>query len=391
MELVIIEGARTPFGKFGGGLKDLSAVQLGVIASEEAIRRAGVNKEEIDHVVFGNVVQAGADAPYLARHIGIRSGLPIAAPALTVNRLCGSGLEAVVQAAQQILLGESRLVLAGGSENMSQIPYVLPNARWGYRMGDHKAVDMMTAALVDSCAQVAMSDTAENLAEEYAISRESQDEFAFRSQQAAAKAMASGRMAKEIVTVSLNDKHQTVIAHDEHPRETTLEKLSSLKASFRKNGTVTAGNASGINDGAAALIVTTAQAAKEMGVEPMARIKSWASVGVPPEKMGIGPAPAIEKALQRAELNLADLDIVEVNEAFAAQYLAVEKALGLDRDKVNVNGGSIALGHPLGASGARVLLTAMYELAEQQKRYAAASLCIGGGQGIAMIIENARL
>ncbi len=391
MELVIIDGARTPFGKFGGGLKDLSSVQLGVIAAEEAIRRAGVNKEDFDHVVFGNVVQAGADAPYLARHIGIRSGLPIASPALTVNRLCGSGLQAVVNAAQQILLGESRLVLAGGSENMSQIPYVLPNARWGYRMGDHKAVDMMTAALVDSCAQVAMSDTAENLAEEYSISREAQDEFAFRSQQAAAKAMASGRLAKEIVEVALNDKHQTVISQDEHPRETTLEKLSSLKASFRKNGTVTAGNASGINDGAAALIVTTAQAAKEMGVQPMAYIKSWASVGVPPEKMGIGPAPAIEKALQRAEMQLADLDIIEVNEAFAAQYLAVEKALGLDRDKVNVNGGAIALGHPLGASGARVLLTAMYELAEQQKRYAAASLCIGGGQGIAMIIENARL
>lgn len=391
MELVIIDGARTPFGKFGGGLKDLSSVQLGVIAAEEAIRRAGVNKEDFDHVVFGNVVQAGADAPYLARHIGIRSGLPIASPALTVNRLCGSGLQAVVNAAQQILLGESRLVLAGGSENMSQIPYVLPNARWGYRMGDHKAVDMMTAALVDSCAQVAMSDTAENLAEEYSISREAQDEFAFRSQQAAAKAMASGRLAKEIVEVALNDKHQTVISQDEHPRETTLEKLSSLKASFRKNGTVTAGNASGINDGAAALIVTTAQAAKEMGVQPMAYIKSWASVGVPPEKMGIGPAPAIEKALQRAEMQLADLDVIEVNEAFAAQYLAVEKALGLDRDKVNVNGGAIALGHPLGASGARVLLTAMYELAEQQKRYAAASLCIGGGQGIAMIIENARL
>ena len=342
-------------------------------------------------MVFGNVVQAGADAPYLARHIGIRSGIPIETPALTVNRSCGSGLQAVVNAAQQILLGESRLVLAGGSENMSQIPYVLPNARWGYRMGDHKAVDMMTAALVDSCAQVAMSDTAENLAEEYAISREAQDEYAFRSQQAAAKAIASGRMAKEIVSVELNDKRQTVISQDEHPRETTLEKLSSLKASFRKNGTVTAGNASGINDGAAALMVTTAQAAKEMGVDPIARIKSWASVGVPPEKMGIGPAPAIEKALQRANLKLADLDIIEVNEAFAAQYLAVEKALGLDRDKVNVNGGAIALGHPLGASGARVLLTAMYEMLEQQKRYGVASLCIGGGQGIAMIVENAHL
>ncbi len=391
MELVIINGARTPFGKFGGGLKDVSSVQLGVHASEEAIKRAGVNKEEIDHVVFGNVVQAGADAPYLARHVGIRAGLPIATPALTVNRLCGSGLQAVVNAAQQILLGESRLVLAGGSENMSQIPYVLPNARWGYRMGDNKAVDMMTAALVDSCAQVAMSDTAENLAKEYDISREAQDEFAFRSQQQAAAAMESGRLAQEIVPVALNDKKQTVISQDEHPRATTLEKLSSLRASFSKNGTVTAGNASGINDGAAALIVTTAQAAKEMGVEPMVRIKSWASVGVPPEKMGIGPAPATEKALQRANLKLSDIDLFEVNEAFAAQYLAVEKALGLDRDKVNVNGGAIALGHPLGASGARILLSVMHELINQQKRYGVATLCIGGGQGIAMVIENAKL
>jgi len=392
MELVILNGVRTPFGKFGGGLKDLTAVELGTLATIEALKRAGVSAEAVDHVVFGNVVQSDPGAIYLARHIGIKSGVPIETPALTVNRLCGSGLQAVVTAAQQLLLGESSLVVAGGAENMSQIPYVLPNARWGYRMGNNTVVDMMTAALTDSCAQISMAETAENLAEEYAISREAQDVFALRSQQLAAQAMASGRLAQEILPVALNDKKQTVISQDEHPRaDSSLEKLASLKPSFKKNGTVTAANASGINDGAAALIITTAAHAQALGVEPMARIKSWASVGVPPEKMGIGPAPAIQKALERANLKLADLDLIEVNEAFAAQYLAVEKALGLDRDKVNVNGGAIALGHPLGASGARVLLTLMLELAARQQRYGVASLCIGGGQGIAMIIENARL
>lgn len=391
MELVILSGVRTPFGKFGGGLKDLTAVELGALVSREALKRAGVAPEHVDHVVFGNVVQSDPGAIYLARHIGIKSGIPIETAALTVNRLCGSGLQAVINAAQQLLLGESSMVVAGGAENMSQIPYVLPNARWGYRMGDNPVVDMMTAALTDSCANISMAETAENLAEEYNVSREEQDIFALRSQQLAAAAIQSGRLAQEILPVALNDKKQTVVQHDEHPRETSLEKLASLKPAFKKNGTVTAANASGINDGAGALVVTTAARAQELGVEPLARIKSWSTVGVPPEKMGIGPAPAIQQALERASLKLADLDLLEVNEAFAAQYLAVEKALGLDRDKVNVNGGAIALGHPLGASGARVLLTLMHELIHQQKRYGVASLCIGGGQGIAMIIENARL
>lgn len=391
MELVILSGVRTPFGKFGGGLKDLTAVELGALVSREALKRAGVAPEHVDHVVFGNVVQSDPGAIYLARHIGIKSGIPIETAALTVNRLCGSGLQAVINAAQQLLLGESSMVVAGGAENMSQIPYVLPNARWGYRMGDNPVVDMMTAALTDSCANISMAETAENLAEEYNVSREEQDIFALRSQQLAAAAIQSGRLAQEILPVALNDKKQTVVQHDEHPRETSLEKLASLKPAFKKNGTVTAANASGINDGAGALVVTTAARAQELGVEPLARIKSWSTVGVPPEKMGIGPAPAIQQALERASLKLADLDLIEVNEAFAAQYLAVEKALGLDRDKVNVNGGAIALGHPLGASGARVLLTLMHELIHQQKRYGVASLCIGGGQGIAMIIENARL
>lgn len=390
MELVIIHGARTPFGKFGGGLKDLSAVDLGCIAAKEAMLRSKVDPEQVDHVIFGNVVQSGPDAIYLARHIALKTGMKVETPALTVNRLCGSGLESVVLAAQQVMLGESRIVVAGGAENMSQIPYVLPNARWGYRMGDNQVRDMMTAALVDSYANVAMAQTAENLAEEYGISREAQDEFAYLSQQRAAAAMASGRLAQEIVPVQLNDKNKTLVEQDEHPRQTSLEKLNSLKASFSKNGTVTAGNASGINDGAGALVVTTAEEAKALGVEPLARIKSWASVGVPPEKMGIGPVSATQKALLRANLSVGDIDLFEVNEAFAAQYLAVEKALGLDRDKVNVNGGAIALGHPLGASGARVLLTLMLELQAQQKRLGVATLCIGGGQGIAMVIENAQ-
>lgn len=391
MELVILHGARTPFGKFGGGLKDLTAVELGTLATQEALKRSQVAPEEADHIIFGNVVQSGPDAIYLARHVGLRSGMKIETPALTVNRLCGSGLQAVINAAQQILLGESRLVVAGGSENMSQIPYVLPNARWGYRMGDSPVMDMMTAALHDSCANISMAETAENLADEYAISREAQDQFALLSQQRAAASIASGRLAKEIVPVALNDKKQTVISQDEHPRATTLDKLASLKPSFRKNGSVTAGNASGINDGAAALVVTTAEVAKSLGVEPLALIKGWATVGVPPEKMGIGPVPATQQALLRAGLKLEDIDRFEINEAFAAQYLAVEKALGLDRDKTNVNGGAIALGHPLGASGARVLLSLMLELSEQQQRYGVAALCIGGGQGIAMVIENARL
>ncbi|MGV3523331.1 MAG: acetyl-CoA C-acetyltransferase [Candidatus Sericytochromatia bacterium] len=392
MELVILHGARTPFGKFGGGLKDVTAVDLGVIATRAALERSGVKPEQVDHVIFGNVVQSDPSAIYLARQIGIKSGVPIETPALTVNRLCGSGLQAVVNAAEQILLGESRMVVAGGAENMSQIPYVLPNARWGYRMGDNQVTDLMTAALYDSCAKISMAETAENLAEEYTISREAQDAFALRSQQLAGAAQASGRLAQEIVPVPLNDKKQTVIEHDEHLRpDTQLEKLASLKASFKKNGTVTAGNASGINDGAAALVITTAEHAEELGLQPLARIKSWASVGVPPEKMGIGPVPAIQKALQRAGLELADMDLIEVNEAFAAQYLSVEKALGLDPEKTNVNGGAIAIGHPLGASGARVLLSLMLELQNRGQRYGVASLCIGGGQGIAMVIENARL
>ncbi len=391
-EVVIIQGARTPFGRFGGGLKDVSAIQLGVAALKAALERSQIEAAQVEQIVMGNVVQSGPDPIYLARHIGIFSGMPIEAPALTVNRLCGSGLESVVQAAQLIQLGEAEIVAAGGSENMSQIPYVMPDARWGYRMGHSQVIDLMTASLIDGCTGEGMAITAENLAEKYSISREDQDAFSVRSQQLAGQAQASGRLAQEIVPVELKDKKQTVIEHDEHLRpETTVEQLGKLKAAFKAGGSVTAGNASGINDGAAALIVTSAEKAAALGVKPLARIKSWASVGVPPEIMGFGPVPASRKALEKAGLNIDQIDVVEINEAFAAQYLAVEKALELDRSKVNLNGGAIALGHPLGASGARVLLSAMYELHNRKLRYGLVSLCIGGGQGIAMVIENSQL
>lgn len=391
-EVVIIQGARTPFGRFGGGLKDVSAIQLGVAALKAALERSQIEAAQVEQIIMGNVVQSGPDPIYLARHIGLFSGMPIEAPALTVNRLCGSGLESVVQAAQLIQLGEAEIVAAGGSENMSQIPYVMPDARWGYRMGHSQVIDLMTASLIDGCTGQGMAITAENLAEKYSISREDQDAFSVRSQQLAGQAQASGRLAQEIVPVELKDKKQTVIEHDEHLRpETTVEQLGKLKAAFKAGGSVTAGNASGINDGAAALIVTSAEKAAALGVKPLARIKSWASVGVPPEIMGFGPVPASRKALEKAGLNIDQIDVVEINEAFAAQYLAVEKALELDRSKVNLNGGAIALGHPLGASGARVLLSAMYELHNRQLRYGLVSLCIGGGQGIAMVIENSQL
>lgn len=389
MEIVILNGARTPFGKFGGGLKDISATELGVLAVNEALQRSQVKPEQVDHVIMGNVAHSSPDAAYLARHVGIKAGVPIETPALTLNRLCGSGLQSVITAAQHILLNEAKVVVAGGAENMSQIPYVLSQARWGYRMGNAPMIDMLSAALTDTCAQVAMSDTAENLAEKYAISREEQDVFALRSQQLATAARDSGRLAQEIVPVQLNDKKKTVVAHDEHMRpDTSPESLAKLPAAFRKNGSVTAGNASGINDGAGAVVVTSREHADSLGLQPMARVCAWATVGVPPEIMGIGPAPAIRQAVEKAGLTLDDIDLFEVNEAFAAQYLAVEKELGLDRNKVNVNGGAIAIGHPLGASGTRVLLTLLYELKARGLRYGVVSLCIGGGQGIAMVVEN---
>lgn len=389
-EVVIVGGARTPFGSFGGTLRGFSATELGVTAARGALARAGVEPSAIDQVVFGNVMQTSGDAIYLARHIGLRAGVPVEASAMTVNRLCGSGLQAVVSAAQLILLGESEWALVGGTENMSQAPHVIRGARWGLGLGEGQLEDSLWVALVDSYNNLPMAITAENLAAKYGISREECDRFAFESQQKAREAAAAGRLTEEIVSVSIKDRRGNVVAfdRDEYPRpDVTLDDLARLKPRFKKDGVVTPGNASGINDGAAALVITTAEQARAAGCRPLARLVSWGVAGVDPDIMGIGPVPASRKALERAGLSLDQIDLVEINEAFAAQYLAVEKELGLDRSRVNVNGGAIALGHPLGASGARLALTMVYELRRLGARYGLTSLCIGGGQGIAAVWE----
>jgi acetyl-CoA acetyltransferase family protein len=388
--IVILDGARTPFGSFMGSLRSLSATDLGVIAARGALARSGVDPALIGHVVWGNVLHSSADATYISRHVGLKAGLPIETSALTLNRQCGSGLEAVLTGAKTIMANEADCVLAGGSENMSQAPYVLRGAREGWGLGQGKLEDYLWVALTDSYNNLGMALTAENLAAQYEICREAQDAFALRSQQRAAAARASGRLGREIVPVEIKGKKgATLVEQDEYIRaDASLEKLAALPARFRENGTVTAGNASGINDGAAAIVICTEQLAAARGWKPLARLAAWATAGVDPAYMGIGPAPATRLALQRAGLQLTDVDLIEVNEAFAAQYLAVEKELGLDREKVNVNGGAIAIGHPLGASGARLLLTLMYELRERRARYGVATLCIGGGQGIAAVVEN---
>lgn len=389
-EAFVIDGARTAFGSFGGGLKDVSSHAMGVVAAKGAIERSGIDPEKVDNVVMGNVVQSHRGSPYLARHVALDAGVPIETPAFTLNRLCGSGLQAVVSAAQSIKTEESEIGLAGGSESMSQAPYVSRKARFGVRMGDDVLVDTLSEALIDNRAGCGMGVTAENLAEKYGITREQQDAFAARSHQSAAEAIQSGRLEDEIVPVTVQTRKGPVeVVKDEHVREgATQESLSKLKPAFQKDGTVTAGNASGINDGAAVLVVASEEAVSGENLEPMGRIVSWAVAGVEPTIMGIGPVPASRLALKRAGLSLEDIDLLEINEAFAAQYLACEQELGLDREKVNVNGGAVAFGHPVGASGARVLLTLLYELRRQSKRYGLASLCIGGGQGIAMVVET---
>ncbi len=388
-DVYIVAGARTPFGSFGGRLKDVSAEELGVAAAKEAIQRAGLEGDQIDNVVIGNVMQTHQGSPYLARHIALGGGIPQEVPALTVNRLCGSGMQAVLSGAQSIQLGESQVALVGGVENMSQAPYVVRGARWGIRMGDEKLADTLQELLTDKSIGIGMGITAENLAKKYAISREEQDAFSLLSQQRAASAQQQGFLAEEIVPVSVKGRKGTlVMAEDEHLRpDSTLEGLAALKPVFDREGTVTAGNSSGINDGAACLIISDEEALQKHRMAPLGRILSWAVVGVDPTIMGIGPAPASRKALAKAGLTLEDIDLIEINEAFAAQYLAVEKELGLSREKVNVNGGAIALGHPVGASGARILLSLLNELKRRKKRLGLASLCIGGGQGIAMVIE----
>ena len=386
-EIVIMGGARTPFGKYGGGLKDLSATDLAVIAGTEALRRADVKAEEIDHVIFGNVLQSAPDAAYLSRHVGLRCGVPIPVPAYGVNRLCGSGFQAVINGAMEILLGQADEVLVGGTESMSQAPHAIYGARWGLPLGQSRLEDTLWAALTDTYCGCPMAITAENLAAKYHVTREETDEFAVESHLRAAAA--AERLAEEIVAVEIpTKKGPKRIEKDEQTRaDSTVEALAKLKPSFLPTGIVTAGNASGINDGAAALVLTTRESALKRSIRPLGKLVAWAVKGVQPEIMGIGPASAAREALQKANLTLNDMDLIEVNEAFAAQYVAVEKELGLSRAKTNVNGGAVALGHPLGASGARLTLTILHELKRRGGRYGLASACIGGGQGIAIIVE----
>ena len=389
-EVVFLSAIRTPFGTFGGSLKDLSATELGVQAARAAVERAGVDPDAYDEVFFGNVIQTSADAVYLARHVGLNAGLPEASPALTLNRLCGSGFQAVIDGAEAILLGGARLCLTGGTESMSQAPHVVRGARWGLRLGPSTPFeDSLWEALTDTYCGFSMAQTAENLAEDYDISREEVDEYAVRSQRLAAAAWDEGRLAEEVVPVSMVKRRKEVLfERDEHIRtDATLEGLMSLRPYFKQDGLVTAGNASGIGDGAASLVIADAEFAAAHGVAPIGHLVSWAVAGVPPRIMGIGPAPASRAAVERAGIGFDDLSVIEVNEAFAPQYVAVEKELGLDRDRVNVNGGAIALTHPLGATGARITTTLLHELRRRGGGYGLGSACIGGGQGIAVVVR----
>ena len=392
-DIAIVSGARTPMGRYCGKLRDFTAMELAAVAAKGAIERARMDPKEFDHVVIGNAQQTSGDALYGGRHVGLRAGLPIETPALTVNRLCGSGMQAIVSAAQLIQLGEATRVLAGGMESMSMAPHVIRGARWGFGLGEGKMEDSLMVALLDTYCGLYMANTAELYGEQQGITREMQDQFALESQQKAAAAQKACRLGEEIVPVALKNRKGEptgeMFEKDDHLRpDTTLETLAKLKPAFGKNGTVTAGNASGIVDGGAAVVVMSLDEAQKRGMKPLGRIVSWGIAGVDPKIMGSGPVPSTKIALQKAGLKLEDIDLIEVNEAFAAQYLAVEKELGLDRSKVNVNGGAIALGHPLGATGTRLVVTVLYELRRRKKKYGLTTACIGGGQGIAMIVES---
>ena len=390
-DIAIVNGARTPMGRYGGKLRDFTAQELGAVAGKEAMRRAGVEAGEIDHVVYGNAQQTSGDALYGARHVALKAGLPVEVPALTVNRLCGSGMQAIVSGAQMMQLGEAKVVLAGGMESMSMAPHVIRGARWGFGLGEGKMEDSLMVALLDTQCGLYMAQTAELYGEQQGITRQMMDEFSLRSQKLASEAQKACRLKEESTPVPLrNRKGQPtgeMFEQDDHLRpETTMEGLAKLRPAFGKD--ITAGNASGIVDGAAAVVLMPLEDAQKRNLKPMGRLVSWGIAGVDPKIMGQGPVPSSKIALKKAGLKLEDIDLVEVNEAFAAQYLAVEKELGLDRNKVNVNGGAIALGHPLGATGTRLVLTLLYELRRRKGKYGLATACIGGGQGIAVIVEN---
>jgi acetyl-CoA acyltransferase 2 len=389
-DVFILGGKRTPMGEYVGALKDISAIDLGAISARGALAATHVSADEIDHTIIGNALQTSGDAIYGARHVALKAGVPFDRPALTVNRLCGSGIQSIISGAQMIQLGEAQTALVGGMESMSQAPHVIRGARSGFALGQGQLEDSLMVALLDTYCNTPMAGTAENLARRHEISREEQDRYALRSQQEAKRARDAGIFAEEIVPVEIKSRKGTAIFDtDDHLRpDTTLEGLAKLRPAFSKDGFVTAGNASGIVDGAAALVIAGEEFVKARDIKPLGRIVSWAYAGVEPEIMGIGPVPATRKALERAGLKLEEIDLIEVNEAFAAQYLAVEKELGLDRSRTNVNGGAIALGHPLGATGTRLVLTLLNELRRRNGRYGLATACIGGGQGIAIICER---
>lgn len=390
-KVVIASAVRTPVGSFGGVFKTVGAVDLGVIAAKEAIKRAGIKPEDIDEAVIGCVLQAGL-GQNVARQVVLGAGCPVTVPAFTINKVCGSGLRSVSLAAQMIKAGDNDIILAGGTESMSQAPFLLKELRWGGRMNDKKVIDeMIKDGLWDAFNDYHMGVTAENVAEEYGITREMQDELAATSQQRAEKARKEGRFDDEIVPVEVKDRkgNITVVDKDEHIREgVTAEGIAKLKPTFIKDGTVTAANASGLNDGASMLVVMSEEKAKELGVKPLATITSYATAGVEPRIMGTGPIPSTQKALEKAGLTIDDIDLIEANEAFAAQAYAVKNELGYDFDKVNVNGGAIALGHPIGASGARILTTLLYEMEKRDSKKGLATLCIGGGMGTALVVER---